>query len=224
MELQLFCDSDIETIEVPNKVNYNMDTCTYTTRVRSQHACYVFSLNAFFRYIGRFYFLFGGAMILIGLAVGFLGKKLVKPTICVIGSLAFIGLSSLLIFSLAFSRDSSATVEWIVFGVLCLVGVLIGLLLAWLARFGTALLAAWGGVALALMLYTSFVYKIDNAHNVAFWVFVILMGVVAGLLGYFLFNHAIIISTSIVGSYLFIRGISLYVGNYPNEMLIIELI
>ena len=161
-------------------------------------------------------------MIFIGFFVSFFGKKLVKPTICIIGTMASLLLLSLLIFTLAFNRDTSDTIEWVVFGVCCVVGILIGLILAWLSRFGTAVLAAWGGVSLALMLYTSFVYKIDNEQKVVFWIFVILMGVVAGLLGFALFNHAIIIATAIVGSYLVIRGISLYAGHFPNEMVIIE--
>jgi hypothetical protein len=163
-------------------------------------------------------------MIFIGLFVAFCGKKLIKPTIFLVGSTAFILLASLFIFTLAFTKDSSDTVEWVVFGVCCVVGILVGLLLAYLARFGTAVLTAWGGVCLALMLYTSFVYKIDNEHRVAFWIFVVLMGVIAGVLGFFLYNHAIIIATSIIGSYIFVRGISLYAGGFPNEMVIIEMI
>ena len=161
-------------------------------------------------------------MIAAGVFIAFLGKKLIKPTICIVGTFAFILLSSLFIFTVAFSRDSSETAEWIVFGVCCLVGIFVGLLLAYLARFGTAVLTAWGGVCLALMLYTTVVYKIDNDTRVAFWVFIILMGLIFGLLGFFLFNHALIISTSIIGSYLFVRGISMYAGHFPNEQLILE--
>lgn len=139
-----------------------------------------------------------------------------------VGTFAFILISSLTIFTLAFDRNSGEVAEWVVFGVCCVVGIFIGLLLAYLTRFGTAVLAAWGGVSIALMLYTSFVYKLDNDQRVVFWIFVILMGVVAGLLGYALYNHAIIFGTSVVGAYLLIRGISLYAGGFPDEMLVIE--
>jgi hypothetical protein len=39
-----------------------------------------------------------------------------------------------------------------------------------------------------------------------------------------LFDHAIIISTAIVGSYAFIRGISFYAGGYPSELELIQII
>jgi len=130
----------------------------------SKHACLIFSTNSFFRYINEYWYIFGTVMIAIGVIVGFLGTKLVRPTICVIGTVAFIVISSLTIFSMAFHRNSSEVAQWIVFGVCCLVGVFVGLLLAYLTRFGTAVLAAWGGVAIAIMLYTSFMYKWDNSH------------------------------------------------------------
>jgi drug/metabolite transporter (DMT)-like permease len=161
-------------------------------------------------------------MIVVGLVVAFLGKKLVKPTIFVIGTLASISILGVFIFGLSFSQNSSETIKWVVFGVICVVGLALGLLLAYLARIGAALLSAWGGVVLGMMLYASFIVKIDNENQVGYWVTIVLLGVVAGIIGYFLYNHAIIIATGIIGSYLFIRGISLYAGGYPNEVVIIE--
>ena len=73
-----------------------------------------------------------------------------------------------------------------------------------------------------MILYTSFLYKFDNDKQVLFYVFLVLMGIIGGILGFVMYNHAIIISTSIIGAYFFIRGISLYAGGFPNEMLIIE--
>ena len=48
------------------------------------------------------------------------------------------------------------------------------------------------------------------------------MAVVSGLLTLWLYDHMIIISTSVVGSYLFIRGISLYGGHFPGEVSLID--
>lgn len=162
-------------------------------------------------------------MIIAGIFIGFFGRKLLKPTICAVGTIVFVLLASLFLFSVMFDRDSSETWEWVIFGICCLLGIIVGVLLASLVRFGVAVLTAWGGVCLGLMLYASFVYKIDNSSQVVFWIFVILMGVLGGLLGYFAFNHAVIISTSIIGSYLLIRGFSLFFpGTFPDEALIIE--
>lgn len=191
-------------------------------KLKSKHACYVFSLGPFFRYVSKYYVFFGLGLIILGLFVGFFGRKFIPITIFSIGTLVFVGISSWLIFRLAFDRDSSQVTEWIVFGVCCVVGIFVGILLAWLAKYTAAGLSAYGAVCLGLILYTSFLYKWDNDKQVLFYLFLVGMGIVGGILGFVLYNHALIISTSIIGSYLFIRGISLYAGGFPNEMLIIE--
>lgn len=67
-------------------------------------------------------------------------------------------------------------------------------------------------------------YKLDGDKRIVFWMFNISMGVIAGILSIFLFEHAIIIATSIIGAYAFMRGISLYAGGFPNEMELVEYI
>ena len=97
-----------------------------------------------------------------------------------------------------------------------------GLLLAKFFRFGIAVAAGWGGVVLALILYNSFVYKIDNSHKVVFWIFLVLMAVVCAALSFKFCWPAVIIATSIAGAYSFIRGISVMAGGYPSELEIIK--
>lgn len=222
MRLNLLCNADASDVENIRIDDINFANDIGVVSMRSKHACYIFSLNAFFTYISEYGYLFGAIMIVVGLGVAFLGKKLVKPTIFVIGSLASISILGVFIFGLSFSQNSSETVKWVVFGVICVVGLAVGLLLAYLARIGAALLSAWGGVVLGMILYTAFIVRIDNEQQVGYWVTLVLMGVIAGIVGYFMYNHAIIIATGLIGSYLFIRGISLYAGGYPNEALIVE--
>ena len=221
LKLDLLCgdDSGVEELKLHN---YNFQTCQVEVQLKSKQACYVFTLGPFFRYIDKYYYLFGLGMIMMGLFVGFLGRKLIHPTICVVGTLLFVGASSWLIFTLAFDRDSEEVTQWIVFGICCLVGIFVGILLAWLAKYTAAGLSAYGAVCLGLILYTSFLYKYDNEKQILFYLFLVFMGVLGGVLGFVMYNHALIVSTSIIGGYLVIRGISLYAGGFPNEMLIIE--
>jgi uncharacterized membrane protein HdeD (DUF308 family) len=55
-----------------------------------------------------------------------------------------------------------------------------------------------------------------------FWVINMSCALVAAGLCFCFFFQAIIVSTSLAGSYIFIRGISLYVGGFPNEFDLIE--
>ena len=44
------------------------------------------------------------------------------------------------------------------------------------------------------------------------------------MLAYFLVETVVIISTSFIGSYCIVKGISLYAGGFPNESYVIDLI
>jgi len=83
---------------------------------------------------------------------------------------------------------------------------------------GVACLAAWGGVSLGFICYSAFLYKI-HSHSV-FWIVIVLFGLVFASLTFCIFDPILILSTSMIGSYLVIRGIAFYAGGYPNEFTI----
>lgn len=198
--------------------------CTERVKISSKHGCYKFTMNPLFKWLHKNSFIFGAVLILLGMTVGLFGKKLFKPTICLIGTFAFLVVSMLFVFSVFFNRDTEAWVGWIVFAVCFILGCIVGLLLAKLSKLGVAIIAGWGGFCLGLILYNSFMYKLDGDKRIVFWIFNISMAIIAGVLSIFLFDHAIIISTSIVGSYAFIRGISLYAGGFPDELDLIKML
>ena len=175
-------------------------------------------MNPLMKWLHQYSFVFGAILIVLGFAVGMTGRILFKPAICVIGTLAFVFFASLLIFSLFFNRDTKPWLEWTIFGVLVLLGLLVGLLLAKLSKLGIFVLAGWGGFCLGLILYNSFIYKIDNSHAILFWITNILLALIAGVLSIYFFDHILILTTSFIGSYLFIRGISFYAGGFPDEI------
>jgi len=102
------------------------------------------------------------------------------------------------------------------------IGGILGIIMAKLQRFGAAILAAFGGFCLGLIIYGAFLYKADDDRQILYWCFNIGMALICGILTIWLFEHMLIISTSIVGSYLFIRGISLYGGHFPGEVSLIN--
>jgi hypothetical protein len=223
VELQLYCDEDQSNIN-PVYVGIDTDTCTHKIKLAHQEACYKFSLNPLVRWLQKYSNIWGAFLIVLGIVIALFGKPLFKPTICFVGMIVFMGASSLFVFSVFFSRDTPSYAGWIVFGVSLFVGAIVGLILAKLSRLGVAVLAGWGGFCLGMILYSAFMYKLDGDKRILFWIFNISLGIIAGILSIFLFNHAIVISTAIIGSYAFVRGISMYAGGYPNEMELIEII
>jgi uncharacterized membrane protein len=113
-------------------------------------------------------------------------------------------------------------VGWLILILSVLLGTVVGLLLARASRVGVAVLAGWGGLCLALVLYSAFLYKTES--NVVFWLFIVGMTLIAAGLSFVIFDHILIASTSMIGSYAFVRGISIYAGHYPNEFTLAEMI
>jgi Domain of unknown function (DUF4203) len=105
---------------------------------------------------------FGAFLIAVGILVGIFGKPLFKPTICVIGTLVFMSIVSLFIFSLFFTRNTPAWACWLVLGIAFIFGCIVGVILAKISRLGVAVVAGWGGFCLGLVLYGAFLYKADN--------------------------------------------------------------
>lgn len=187
-------------------------------KIVSSHSCYEWSANPLMKWLDAHSYWFGWVLVGLGVFVGLFGKKLFKPAICLTGTLVFTMISSMFLFSVFFGRDTGAVAPWLVFVGCAVAGVIVGLILAFLVRFGVGVLAGWGGFCLGLILYNTFIYKIDGDGKVAFWCTTIGLGVIAGLLSLWLFWHAIILSTSIIGAYGIIRGVSMYAGGFPDEM------
>jgi uncharacterized membrane protein HdeD (DUF308 family) len=179
-------------------------------------------MNPLVKWLSSNGYVFGAVLIIVGIFVGLFGKPLFKPTICIVGTLVFVVLSTLFIFSVFFNRSTANWVGWVVFAVCLLLGGIVGLILAKLSRLGVGVLAGWGGFCLGLITYNAFMYKADNGKKIVFWIWCLSIAIVAGVLSIFLFNHALIIATSLVGSYAFVRGISMYAGGFPNEMELVE--
>jgi hypothetical protein len=178
-------------------------------------------VNPLFRWIDKQSVFVGGALILVGLILGLFGKWQFKISVFLIGMIVFTLAATLFLFTIFLSRDSPTSTGWIIAGVTAFVGIFVGLALAYMFRLGAAVAAAWGGVSLALILYNSFVYKLDNPNHVVFWIFVVSMGLIFGVLTLWFFWPAIILATSFAGSYMIMRGISMYAGGFPSEMEII---
>ena len=55
-----------------------------------------------------------------------------------------------------------------------------------------------------------------------FWGVGLGFALLAALLTFVIYNHVIILTTSFMGAYLFWRGISMYLGGFPNEFNLID--
>ena len=179
-------------------------------------------MNALWTFLGKYDGLWGALLIAVGFVITLFGRKLFKPTICLMGAMAFVAVSLLFFYSVFFNANTKSYVGWIVLVISLLLGTIVGLLLARVSKLGVAVLSGWGGICLGLILYSAFLYKTES--NVVFWLLIIGLCLVFAGLSFVIFDHILIISTTLIGSYAFVRGISLYAGGYPNEFTLAELL
>lgn len=209
----------------PPPVTYIHDydnPCIHRVAMQSANGCSVAAINAIWTFLEKYKGLWGALLILIGFVISMFGRKLFKPTICLLGTAAFVCLSLLFFYSVFFNSNTKLWVGWIILTISVVVGVIVGLLLAKASKLGVAVLAGWGGVCLALILYGAFIHKAES--QIVFWLFLVGLAALFAGLSLIMFDHILIASTSLIGSYAFVRGISLYAGRYPNEFTLAELL
>lgn len=157
--------------------------------------------------------------ILVGLFVCFLGRVLFKPILFIAGIFLGVGLTWLICYATFLDDNDKQWVFWLVLAISLIIGLLIGFLLFKLAKVGAFLIAGWGGFSLGLLTYNAFMYKVDS--QAFFWCWIIGCALVAGILACCLFEHILILSTSLSGSFLVINGIGLVAGGYQNPFTIV---
>lgn len=157
----------------------------------------------------------GAGLILIGLLLAFAGNKFVYVTIFVICSVAVTSIGLFFTFTIIDKYDINLKtyVEWIIVAVFILLGLAVGAFLAKLRKIGISIMAAWGGVMIGFLITTMFVMK--NVYM--YYGIIIACALILFFFAYKVETIVIIMITSFIGSYSCIRGISMYVGNFPDE-------
>jgi hypothetical protein len=87
-------------------------------------------------------------------------------------------------------------------------------------RIGVAALGAWVGVISSLLIHEAFMYSLHQQW--LFWLMIIGFGAVFGGVSFWKYKLILIFATAFIGSYMMTRGVSLYIGGYPNEFTLIH--
>ena len=158
--------------------------------------------------------------LVVGLFVCFLGLKLFGVVLFLSGVLLTVAIVWLIFYSTFLNDNTKAWVGWVVLGCSALLGCLTGFFFLKLAKLGAFCIGAWGGFTLGLLIYNSFLYF---AHSQwALWGTAVGLAVLCGVASLFLYDHVLILSTSLAGSFMVIYAIGLVAGRYTNPFTIYE--
>jgi hypothetical protein len=148
----------------------------------------------------------------------FAGRKLFSCIVFVVGVLITVSLVMILFYSTFLDSNTEAWVFWVVLSCSILAGLAVGFVLFKCQKLGAACIAGWGGFLGGVILNTAFLSYAES--DALFWIFNVSCALVAAALAFCFYFPAIITVTAFTGSYMFIRGISLFAGGYPNEFLL----
>lgn len=91
------------------------------------------------------------------------------------------------------------------------------------ARTGVLLIGTWIGGIMGGGLYSAFLYQYaDENPMMVLWMSIAFCAILVAVLSMVFFDHAVIFCSAILGSFVLVRGISVYTGGYPNEFLMAQ--
>lgn len=194
----------------------------FTTTQSSALACPLFTANALIQFIDEYKWIFGIVFIVVGLFFAFFGFKLFQIALFIVGTVVVSFLILFIFYATFLKENTKEWVGWTVFACSILLGLLAGFLLVKLEKFAGAILAGWGGFLLGVLLCETVLYFAKSA--VLFWVVNVAFAIIFAALGFFMFDHAVMISTAFIGSYMTMKGIGIMAGGFPNIYVLIEMI
>jgi len=84
-------------------------------------------------------------------------------------------------------------------------------------KLGFMILGGVGGFFLGSLLYSLLLVELSSSIAVM-WCTILFFMIIGACLGYKFESEIVILSTSFIGSYIFVRGFSIFIGGYPNEI------
>mmetsp|Transcript_35880 Transcript_35880/g.55076 ORF Transcript_35880/g.55076 Transcript_35880/m.55076 type:complete len:207 (-) Transcript_35880:105-725(-) len=169
-------------------------------------------MNELFIFLQDYKYLWGALFFIKGAAITFFGRVAIKPTVFVVSFILSAFFLMLTIYSIFGENERKEWVNWTVLGGCLIAGAVIGTFMVKFLKFGIALLGAFAGISLGLLLSSS----IQISNGWIFWAILIGFGGLTALLTFKLRDHILIFSTALLGSFLLVRGVGFYAGNYPS--------
>lgn len=219
----IYCDSSKDGAPSSDDFTVTADEATCKLTISTSHAagCPVFSLQGLLSFLRSIPVLLALIMIFMGLATNFFGAKIFRYISGGINS-ALVFINSFIIFSLLISSMKPAKAISIL---LTLVGIVVGLMLGFLAynlskskvKYGATILAAFAGLFFGFMIYRYIFQHLWS--NIVFMMLVVFaVGGFAALYTWRFASKIVLPLTVIMGSYLLVRGISIMIdGGVPSN-------
>ena len=204
--------------------NYNPDNCENEIVFESYYACPSINLASIWAKIEEMKYISSIVLIIIGIILLLFGKKCEQFTITI---LVFI-ISTTFLFIIIFAIMPSGGDRDIIFWVTVVVSIVLSGVISYFFWENTNLLlgivsALIGGYLLGTFIYSLLLLKIKENLLINIVVIIVCM-IIVFVITYYTLDYILIIITSIIGAYAIMRAFTFWIGGYPNESQLIELI
>ena len=213
-------DVDIDDSRFFYTGGYEDGSCRIRTQFESKIGWAIISYRGLTDFIDKNRIVFGVILIVLGACLTVLGYRLILVSLFIAGVLATVGAAGIVAYQFFITKDTPDYAIWITLGVALVVGCLVGYALVRLRKIGVFILSILGGVWLGLILNNAVIRYTQS--KVLLWVAIGAWGLLCGILSCFLYVIVAIASTSLIGAYALVRGISVFVGHFPDEVTIVE--
>jgi hypothetical protein len=222
------CDINGNKTNAPKFISINTDnTCNPLLVLSHVSGCPVFSATSWAVFLNNNPWVIAILMIVFGAIVTFFGRKFFQYTVAVVG--AFLTFLIVMLLCSIFGwlnylegDHTGGNLALTILSFFLAIGLAVGagFILNKLIRVGAIILAGAAGFFLGITVYQFAFHWVNNLY--------VMIGLSVGfalilaVLSFKYFDKVLIFGTALIGSYSFVRGISLFAGHFPNEILVMQ--
>lgn len=204
--------------------DFDIDGCTHILTFYSSKGCKVNGFHLLNQLMDEYKVLFTIVYCLFGLFLCFSGAKRFKITAVIISGFIFSVVFTVIFLGIGSKIIDTEMKLWILLGVTFVVGLVIGAILIKCLKIIVFLLGACLGYMLGNFVYQIIQQFVNFNPEIMYYVVIALCALICGIIGLWFLKVIVILSTSIVGAYLFAKGLSLVIGHWPDIQVIIDLL
>jgi len=115
--------------------------------------------------------------------------------------------------------EDNMALNYTSFVVSLIIAVFVGFILKKMLQIGAAILGGVGGFFIGVAIYKLLLFFTNS--NAVLLVIAIFSSLFMAFLSFRFYDKIVIFGTSFIGSYAFVRGISLFLGYFPSEIMIV---
>jgi len=221
--VDVICDSknkDNEPKLIKDSIEDN--SCHPRVKIYTDSGCTASSFARLYEFFSANALILALTFSVLGLFFAFFGEDFPKIALFTAAFFAAYLGGAAFLFGVLLPDDPTDVLFYLSLGICVVLGLLLGFLASSFMSLGILLLGAWLGATLGMTIYNALFSALvaGAGGNVLFWIIIGVCAIAGAIFTIKMYHHALIVGTSLLGGYLFMRGVSLVLGEYPSEILV----